>query len=350
MRFQDWRTRSGVALLAALLWAGTGITDRAHAAPVPKDDTKAVDAVAGKGKAERIKIEIPKQSRTYVEQTSKADRERARKLFKAGNKAFEQRQVDRALKLYEQAYAIWPHPRVLFNMAVSLGFLGRPLESARTFKKVLEYGPKPITDLRYKQASERYMELMGQLANIVITCPDAGAKLYVNGEPVGTAPLTDQKVTVGPGTHMITANLPGKVPYSAQVRLAPGQLKRVTVNMQAFSDAIRYKMVSRYHWWLPTVVTSAAAVLAATGAGLVVMGRDEITALQDTVDGWTPKTETHTFESARRDKGLNLQKGGFAMIGVGGTAAATAVLLWILRKKRVRYTVGASKGGVKISF
>ena len=92
-------------------------------------------------KTERVKVEIPKQSRTYTEQTPKPDRERARKLFSAGNKAFEQRQVDRALHLYRKAYAIWPHPRILFNQAVSLGFLGRPLESARTFRKVLEYDP-----------------------------------------------------------------------------------------------------------------------------------------------------------------------------------------------------------------
>jgi tetratricopeptide (TPR) repeat protein len=324
--------------------------DPADRSAAADDELKLKGKGKGKGKAERVKVELPEQTRTYEEQTPKAQRERARKLFKAGNKAFEQRQVDRAFKLYKQSYAIWPHPRVLFNMAVSLGFLGRPLASARTFKKVLEYGPEPITDLRYKQAAERYLELMGQLANIVVTCNDAGAKLYVNGEPIGTAPL-DEKITVGPGTHMITANLEGKVPYSAQVRLAPGQLKRVRVSLKAFSDVVQYKMVDRYHWWVPTVVSGAAAVLAATGAGMVVQGRNDISTLEDRVDGWSPKTSTHPFASAERDSGVNFQKGGYALIGVSGAAAATAVLLWILRKKRVKYTAGSSGGGgVKVEF
>ncbi|MDY0004982.1 MAG: PEGA domain-containing protein, partial [Polyangia bacterium] len=215
---------SSAVLLGALL----ALPFAARAADAPG---KTADAEPGASASERVEVEIPKVTRTYAENTSPADRERARKLFTEGNKAFEQRQVDRALQLYEQAYAIWPHPRVLFNKAVSLGFLGRPLESAVTFKEVLEYGPDPISELRYKQAVERYLELMGQLATLVVNCSDVGAKLFVNGVPVGEAPLS-KKVTLGPGTHMITASLAGKVPYTAQVRLNPGELKRVTVALE----------------------------------------------------------------------------------------------------------------------
>lgn len=306
----------------------------------------------GKGNHERIKVELPKQTRTYEEKTEKAQRERARKIFKAGNKAFEQRQVDRALKHYQQAYALWPHPRVLFNMAVSLGFLGRPLASAKTFKRVLEYGPEPISKLRYKQAAERYLELMGQLANIVIQCSDAGAKLYVNGEPIGEAPL-NKKITVGPGTHMITANLQGKVPYSAQVRLAPGQLKRVNVNLQEFSDMVRYRMVNRYHWAVPASVTAAAVALAAGGMGILFSGRNTVDDIQGQVNQTIQQQGTSvpfTYNTGREDNAIGLQKGGWGLIGVASVAAGTAIVLWILRKKRVKYTAGASDGGVKISF
>ncbi|MFH2005010.1 MAG: PEGA domain-containing protein, partial [bacterium] len=231
-----------IALTVTVLLIAPG--GRAQAAPdVPGEESpRTADA------KQRIKIEIPAQTRNYTEQTPKAQRERGRVLFQRGNQMFEQRQIDNAIKLYRQAYKLWPHPRVLFNIAVSLGFLSRPLESARTFRTVLEYGPEPINQQRFKQASERYIELMGQLTNLIITCQDAGAKLFINGSPVGTAPLLNKKVTLGPGTHMITASLSGKVPYSAQVRLSPGELKQVTVSLQAFSDVVRYKTVDRYHW------------------------------------------------------------------------------------------------------
>lgn len=333
-------------VLAALLAAPA----TAWAADAPRSAPAKDDATSPKpAQAERVEVEIPKVTRTYEEKTSPADRERARKLFTEGNKAFEQRQVDRSLQLYEQAYAIWPHPRVLFNKAVSLGFLGRPLESAVTFKEVLEYGPDPISELRYKQAVERYLELMGQLATLVVNCSEVGAKIYVNGVPIGEAPLS-KKVTLGPGTHMITASLVTKVPYTAQVRLGPGELKRVTVALEAFSDVVQYKMVNRYSYWIPTAVTVAAVALAAAGAGLVVKGQNDIETLISEVNTWTPKTDTHAFDSGARDSGVGLQKAGYALVGVGGTAAATAVLLWILQKKRVKFTAEATKGGVEISF
>lgn len=336
----------GAFLLVALLCA-PAVTQAAEA---PRASTPAARGDKEPGASERVEVEIPKVTRSYVEKTSAADRERARKLFTQGNKAFEQRQVDRALKLYEEAYDIWPHPRVLFNKAVSLGFLGRPLESAVTFKEVLEYGPDPISELRYKQAVERYMELMGQLASLVVNCSDVGAKLFVNGVPIGVAPMS-KKVTLGPGTHMITANLSGKVPYSAQVRLNPGELKRVTVSMEAFSDVVRYKTVSRYSYWIPTAVTVAAVALGGAGAGLMVKGRSDIDTLIRTVNGWPDKTVANPFDDAARDSGVNMQKTGLALVGVGGVTAATAVILWILQRKKVRYTVEASsKGGVEISF
>jgi len=142
----------------------------------------------------------------------------------------------------------------------------------------------------------------------------------------------------------------GMVPYSAQVRLGPGELKRVNVSLQAFADVVQYKMVDRYKWWVPTLVTSAAVVLAAAGTGLVVQGRKDIDELIDTVDAWSPKTSTHAFPSSERDQGVGFQRGGYALLGLGGASAATAVLLWILQKKRVRHTVAAGKGGVEISF
>jgi len=344
------RTKFIAYTIAALLIAAGGRAQAAPAAPaVPEQRPAAAE------KKLRIKIEIPAQTRNYTEQTLKPQRERGRKLFQRGNQMFERREVDNAIKLYRQAYKLWPHPRVLFNIAVSLGFLSRPLESARTFRTVLEYGPEPINKQRFKQASERYIELMGQLTNLIITCQDQGAKLYINGKPVGTAPMLNKKVTLGPGTHMITASLSGKVPYSAQVRLSPGELKRVQISLQAFSDVVRYRKVSRYHWAVPTIVTIGAALLAGGGVGLLMSGRNSVGTIQDEVNQAIATYGTSVpfyYDTNKESQALGMQKGGWALLGTAGAAAVTALVLWIMRKKKVRYTVGSTtKGGnVKIRF
>ena len=159
------RTHIRITFMVALLFLVPG----GHALAAPAGGTTPGTGKASKAK--RIKIELPAQDLTYSESTSKAQREQGRRLFKKGNQAFEQRAVDNAYKYYMASYKLWPHPRVLFNIAVSLGFLSRPLESARTFRKVLRYGPEPITKHRFKQASERYIELMGQLTNLIVTPP-----------------------------------------------------------------------------------------------------------------------------------------------------------------------------------
>ena len=305
-------------------------------------------------KGERMKIQIPKQSRSYQEQTPKAQKEQGRNLFKQGNQMFERRQLDTAIKLYRRAFKLWPHPRVLFNIAVTLGFMSRPLESARTFKQVLEYGPDPITPHRYKQAVERYIELMGQLTTLVVSCQDAGAKLFIDGRSIGTAPI-EKKVTLGPGTHMVTASLEGKVPYSAQIRLAPGELKRINVGMQAFSDAVRFRSVSRFHWAIPTSVTAGAAALAAVGLGLLMQGRSDVGDIQDQVNQTIQIQGTSVpfiYDTNKESRALGLQKGGWALIGTAAATAVAGLVLWLVRKKRVRYTVGSTTegGNVKIRF
>jgi len=341
------RTHNLILMVALVLPVSGG-----HALAAPAK--RAAPGTGKASKAKRIKIELPAQDLTYTERTAKDQRDQGRRLFKKGNQAFEQRAVDNAYKYYKASYKLWPHPRVLFNIAVSLGFLSRPLESARTFRKVLRYGPEPITKHRYKQASERYIELMGQLTNLIVTCTDAGAKLFINGKPIGSAPMK-KKVTLGPGTHMVTASLPGKVPFSAQVRLEPGELKSINVNLEAFSDRVRWRSVSRYHWAVPTAVTIGAAALASVGLGLLMSGRSTVGEIQDTINQTIAQQGTsHTFvyDTNRENAALGLQKGGWGLIGVAGAASVAAVVLWILRKKRVRYTTRTTGQGtnVKIRF
>ncbi|MFH2009317.1 MAG: hypothetical protein ABI333_22190, partial [bacterium] len=64
------------------------------------------------------------------------------------------------------------------------------------------------------------------------------------------------------------------------------------------------------------------------------------------------KETPFTYDTNSENKALDMQKAGLAMLGLAGAAAVTAVVLWILRKKKVRYTAAEADkgGGVKIRF
>jgi tetratricopeptide (TPR) repeat protein len=286
-------------------------------------------------KKERAPVVLPQQTRTYREKTPPDKQEKARKLFRLANQRFEQRRHDEALKLYRQAYGQWPHPRILFNIAVCLGFLSQPLESAETFKQVLHYGPEPINPERYKQASERYTELMGQLAQLVVVCDEPDTKVFVDGKPIGMAPLS-KKVTLGPGTHMVTANREGKVPYSAQVRLEPGSHSKIDISLQAFTEMV--KEVDRYHWSVPTSVTAATAAFLGVGLGLLFQGRSDVDDLQADINQKIREQGTGlTFEydTGLENRAVNMQIAGQALLGVAAAAGVAATVLWLVRKKQV---------------
>ncbi|MFH2005290.1 MAG: PEGA domain-containing protein [bacterium] len=294
---------------------------------------------------------LPPKSVRYVEVTAEDKQEAANKIFKNGNRKFEKRQLDDAIRLYRKAYTIWPHPIILFNMAINLGFLSNPLAAAQKFRKVLEYLPGPISAERYAEAARHYRRLMGELAVLQVHCIEPEAKIFVDGKPFGRAPL-EKTVTLAPGRHMVSASRQGKVPYSAELTLRPGRHYRINVSLKDFSDVVKYKTVSRYHWYIPTIATSVAAVALGIGAGLLASGRSTINDLRDehksVFDGSTP----FVHDQAREDRAVSFQYAGQAMLGLAAAVATTAVVLWILRKKRVRYTVEASptEGGAGVNF
>lgn len=340
---QHLKTVSLAGPLMLVLTISTASAEKTSKSPAPESaDQPTVETT-------KMAVELPPKDKKYREQTPPAERKKARKLFDSANEKFEQRRHDDALKEYLEAYELWKHPRILFNIAVCLGYLGRPLESAEKFKEVLRYGPDPITPERYKQASERYTELMGQLAQLVVTCNNEGAEVFVNGKPIGKAPLT-KKVNLGPGTHMVSATQKGKIPFSEQVRLEPGTRAKIEIVLKDFSDVMRYKTVDRYHWAVPAAVSVAAGVFLAAGIGLVVVGRQHIDDIQRDIDQQIEEQgrgTTFTYDTALETRAINQQIGGQVLMGLAGAAAVTATVLWLVRKKRVSFTETGAEGKKK---
>jgi hypothetical protein len=297
---------------------------------------------------------LPRQTDTYEERTSEVKQVQANKIFQLGNRKFEKRQLDDAIRHYRKAYSIWPHPIILYNMAINLGFLSDPLAAALKFRKVLQYKAGPISGQRYTEAAKHYKRLMGKLAILRVVCAEPGVKIFVDGKPFGTAPL-DKTVTVLPGRHMVSASKNAKVPYSAALSMMDGYHYRLRVRLKDFTDVVKTKLVPRYHWYVPTIATSVAALALSIGGGLWGSGAGTISTLKKelTDAGFDPQLGTPiSHDQTREDRAVALQYAGQVLVGVGLTAVAAAVVLWVLRNKKVRYTVEVSptKGGAGVNF
>ncbi len=335
------RTVKPILAILAVFFA----TTPARAGKKKKADNPGFDIIRG---TERIEFELPKQKHRFIERTSPENQETARKIFRRANEMFEKQRVDEALRLYRKAYARWPHPRILFNIAVSLGMLAHPLESAETFRKVLEYGPDPITPERYKQAQERYKELVGQLSQIQIDCTEAGATVFVDGQSIGRSPL-HRAVTIGPGMHLVSASKKGRVPFTKQVSLNPGYRAKVKVVLRRFDVMVQWRTVPRYHWWLPATMTALTAGLLGAGLGMLLKGRSDIDDIKSGIEQHKNTVGVDvpfTYDVDKENRAITMQVVGQSLMGVAAATGVASLVLWLVRKKKVRYVpeMGAGAG------
>jgi hypothetical protein len=124
----------------------------------------------------------------------------ARARFKEGVDFYDKGDFEQARVSFLQAYALKKHPAVLLNLAWSCVKSGHALEAEKYFKQFLAEG-KDITDKQRADANDGLTQSHSKLGRIDIVAT-AGTEVTVDGEKVGTAPLSDP-VSVEAGAHTV---------------------------------------------------------------------------------------------------------------------------------------------------
>jgi Tfp pilus assembly protein PilF len=124
----------------------------------------------------------------------------ARARFKEGVEFYDKGDFEQARVSFLQAYALKKHPAVLLNLAWSCVKSGHALEAERYFKQFLTEG-KDITDKQRADANDGLTQSHSKLGRIEIAAT-AGTEVTIDGEKVGTAPLSDP-VAVEAGAHTV---------------------------------------------------------------------------------------------------------------------------------------------------
>lgn len=127
----------------------------------------------------------------------------ARARFNEGIEFFDKGQFENARAAFLQAYALRKHPAVLLNLAQSTLRAGHNLEAAKYFQQYLKESTG-LTAAQRSDAEKGLAEARTKLARVDVSAP-TGAEIFVDGEHVGTAPLT-AAVDVEPGAHTVKAN------------------------------------------------------------------------------------------------------------------------------------------------
>lgn len=153
-------------------------------------------------------------------------RAEAERHFRRGVQLHDHDKDREALLEYRQAYALYPNPKILFNMARSEQLTGDLLGAERDFNACL----KDATFAGHAdEARKRLEELHGQLGHVRVQAP-AGTAITIDGQPVAD---WSQPVDVMPGTHSVMATNGWQATHSVQA--VAGQ--DVTVSFEAPAEA-----------------------------------------------------------------------------------------------------------------
>jgi hypothetical protein len=160
---------------------------------------------------------------------------RAQVLLKAGAQHYQQGAFADALEEFTQAYAVFPSPKLLFNIGQATRELGRPVDSVDAFEKFLVQSPDAASEL-VAEAKRSIAELSPKTGKLLIDCPLAGAEITVDGKPVGRTPLVDL-IRVSPGSHQVTATHPGATPAIENVIVTAGTVQTLVMRPRSLAEA-----------------------------------------------------------------------------------------------------------------
>jgi hypothetical protein len=201
----------------------------------------------------------------------------AQQLLTEGTQKYQKGAYEDALESFSKAYAMFPSPKLFFNIGQAHRELGHPLDALRAFENFIQLATDASPELlaEAKQAAEKVAAMLGSLQ---IECPLAGTEIEIDGSLVGQTPLTDPvRATVGP--HRITAIAPDRARDEKIVSVRAGGVTNVVMRLAANPRAgagasnpivqANCSSTESHGWWLGrkwTWVAAGSTVVFATGA------------------------------------------------------------------------------------
>ena len=273
----------------------------------------------------------------WAQGVPEATQAKANELFAEGNALFAQLAHAAALDKYRAAIALWDHPMIRFNMAVTLVRLDRMLEAADELDKALRFGATPFTSELYQQALDYQNLIRRQLGNIEIRCDLPGTQILLDGKPWFVAPGS-QKLRVAGGEHIVVAERKEYLTITRRLVVAGGSTASEKLNLVPLESAVIVEYPQPR--WLPWTVTAVGAAAGFGGLGLWLHAKKR---LDDFDRDYTQKCSTgcpmdpETYNSlvARQDSALLEGKVGVSMMVAGGAVAVGGVI-WAIMNRPTR--------------
>jgi hypothetical protein len=198
-------------------------------------------------------------------QSEAEQKEHARELAREGAELFKDGNRRAAVVKFEEAYAAYPSPALLYNLGKAYAGLSDDVKAHRALTRFLrESAADDFDEMRRAEVEALLADVATRVAVTTITAPKfAGATLEVDGEAIGAAPLPDP-IAVAPGVHELTARRGKALVARKRVSLQAGA---VAVELVRIEDDLEKVFITREvdrarpiykKWWFWTAIGAAA--------------------------------------------------------------------------------------------
>lgn len=234
------------------------------------------------------------------------ERAQARAAFQRGVEAYGAERYEDALRSFQEAYRVAPHPSVRVNMANCYERLDRPIEALGHFERFLVEA-ESASPSQQQEVRAAVRRLRRQVGEVFLRVQPEGAMVQIDGVLTRTAPVLEA-VELARGTHRVEVSMAGFAATSRSFEVRGGDRVELNVTLEESAAGTR----------LTSPVTSPAP------DALQNEERDA-----DDVDDEGPGEEAERDEDARRGRSLHFGTSttvaGAATVGLLGAAIGVGV-------------------------
>ncbi len=169
-----------------------------------------------------------------VHAQTEQERAQARAAFQAGVEAYAAERFEDALRSFQEAYRIAPHPAVLVNMANCYEQLDRPIEAITHFERFLVEADA-ISPEQRREVRQALRRLRARVGEVFIRVQPEGARVTIDGSDTRRAPILDA-VRLPAGPHEIEVRMEGYQTVVRRVEVEGGERSEVQVTLVAGTE------------------------------------------------------------------------------------------------------------------
>jgi hypothetical protein len=261
---------------------------------------------------------------------------KANALFAEANQLFAEQAHAPAVEKYRAALALWDHPMIRYNLAVTLIRLDRLLEAAEELQHALRYGNQPFTSELYQQAQDYQRLVAGRVGDIEATCTQPDVHILLDGKLWFVCPGTKRQRVLA-GEHALLGEREHFLTSARRVVVAGGAVTSQTVALVTLDSAVTFRYPIRR--WVPWAIAAGGTAVGLAGLAMWSSGKSSLDQFYANLASTCPtgcNLKDHpNLVSQRNSAELKGQLGVGVMVGGGAIVVGGLVAAIVNRPKRI---------------